>query len=169
MTRVTYRLVENINPLYIINYIFFILRPCIQLPSHSQSLILSCLCLLFPITLKYIIVFMFLFITSHMIQYTLVIFHIHPYNPSDILQPLSIFLFLLHIKCIQMTRASLCPQVRKHIYNHRTFMSSFHSLLRENILPSPSVVLLHQHFHLQNFHFWAFFHSYRLFLPFCVI
>ena len=32
MTIETYRLVGNINPFYIIKYIFFYLHPCIQLP-----------------------------------------------------------------------------------------------------------------------------------------
>ena len=35
-------------------------------------------------------------------------------------------------------------------------MSSFHTLLRANIIPLPSVELLHQHFHLINFHFLDF-------------
>ena len=58
------------------------------------------------------------------------------YIPSDIIQPHVIFLFLLHIKCIQIIHASRFPQVHSHTYNHCTSMSSFHSLLHANILPS---------------------------------
>ena len=150
MTRETYRLVENIHPLYIINYIFFILRPCIQLPiipTHRLSFF-------HPSTDYSTSLSLFLFPFHHFSHGTLLLFHIHLYHPSVILQPRSIFLFLLHIKCIQITHASLFPQV--HTYNHRTSMLSFHSLLRANIFSLPSVLLLHQHFHLQNFHFFDF-------------
>ena len=112
---------------------------------------------------------MFLFLFHHFSHTTLLLFHIHSYHPSDILQPLSIFLFLLHIKCIKITHVSLFPQVHKHTYNHRTSMSSFPSPLRANIIPLPSVLLLHQHIHLQNFNLFDIFYSYILFLPFCVI
>ena len=123
MTRETYRLVEKTHPLYIINYIFF-LHPCIHLPiipTHS----LSCICLLFHITLIYLII-SFSVITSHIIPFYYFIFN----RSLDILQPLSIFLFLLHIKCIQITHASLFLLVHNHTYSHRTSVSSFHSLLR---------------------------------------
>ena len=135
MTRETYRLVQNIHHLYIIKYILFYLHPCIQLPIilTQKSLILSCLCLLFHITLIYLIVS---FLFHHFLHDTLLLLF-HPYHPSDILQPLSIFIFLLHIKCIQITCASLFLPVHHHTYNHRTSMSSFHSLLRANILPLP--------------------------------
>ena len=72
------------------------------------------------------------------------------------IQPLSMFLFLFHIKCIQITHASLLPLVHIHTYNHHTSMPSLHSISWANILPLPSVLLLHQHFHLNNFHFLDF-------------
>ena len=81
----------------------------------------------------------------------------------------SIFLFLLLIKYIQITHASLYPLVHIHTYNHHTSMSSFHSLSWANILPLPPVLLLHQHFHLQNINLLDFISLYILFLPLCVI
>ena len=59
MTRETYRLVENIHPLYIINYI---LRPCIQLPiipTHSLSFFYASA--YYSTSLSYISLFLFLF------------------------------------------------------------------------------------------------------------
>ena len=134
MTRETYMLVEYIHLLYIINYIFFILRPCIQLPI----------------------------IPTHSLSF----FHASAYY-STTFSYISLFLFLslVHIKCIQITHASLFPQVNNHTYNHRTSMSSFHSPLWANILPFPSVLLLHQHFHRQNFlDFLSFVHTLYPFL-----
>ena len=152
MTRDTYRLVENIHPLYIINYIFFIVRPCIQLPiipTHNLPFV--------PVYAYYSTsLSLFLILFHHFSHNTLLLFHINIYHPSDILQPLSIFLFLFHIKCIQITHAYLFPQVHNHTYNQHTSMSSFHSVLRASILPLPSALLLHQHFHLQNFNFLDF-------------
>ena len=95
--------------------------------------------------------FLFFFHFSHGI---LLLFHIRPYHLSNPLQPLSIFLFLLHIKFIQITHASLFILVHTYIYHNHTSMSSFHSFLQANILPSPSVSLLPPHLHLQNIHFW---------------
>ena len=134
MTRETYRLVENIYPLYIINYIFLFLHPCIQLPIiPTQSLSFLHASAYYSTSLSYISLFLFLF--HHFSYDILLLVHIHPYHPSDIIQPLSTFLFLFHIKRIQITRASLFPQV----HNHCTSMSSFQSLLRANILALPSV------------------------------
>ena len=155
MIKEIYRLVENIHPIYNINYILFFLYLCIQLPIIPTHSLLFChASAYYSTSLSYISLFPFLF--QYFSHDTLLLFHIHPYHPSDILQPLSISLFLLHIKCIKITRASLFPQVHNHTYNYCTSMSSFHSLSRENILPLPSVILLHQHFHLQNFHFLVF-------------
>ena len=127
MTRETYRLVENIHPLYIIKYIFFYLHPCIQLPIiPNRSLSFFHATAYFSTSLSYISLFLFLF--HHFLNDTLLFVHIHTYHPSDFLQPFSIFLFLLHTKCIQITRASLFPQVHNHTYNHCTSMLSFHSL-----------------------------------------
>ena len=125
MNRETYMLVENIHPLYIINYIFFYLHPCIKLPIIStQSLSFFHASSCYSTSLSYISLFIFLF--HHLLHDTLLLVHNHPYRPSDILQPLSIFLFLLLIKNIQITRASLFPPVHIHTYNHRTSMSFFH-------------------------------------------
>ena len=48
-------------------------------------------------------------------------------------------------------------------------MPSFHSLSREKILPLPSVLLLHQHFHLQKFHLLDFLSFVHTLSPYCVI
>ena len=50
-------------------------------------------------------------------------FHIPPYHLSNPLQPLSIFLFLLHIKYIQITHASLFLLVHTGIYHLHISMS----------------------------------------------
>ena len=62
MTKETYRLVENIHPLYIINYIFFFLHPCIQLPIiPTQSLLFFHASAYYSTSLSYISLFLFLF------------------------------------------------------------------------------------------------------------
>ena len=131
------------------------ISPYIQLPIipiHSLSFFnASAYC---STSLSYISLFLFLF---HLFSHnTLLLFYINPYLPSDLLQPLSIFFFLLHINCIQIAHASLFLLVHIHTYNHYTTMPFFHSLSRKNILLLPSVLLLHQNFYLQNFHFFDF-------------
>ena len=78
----------------------------------------------------------------------------------------SIFLLLLHIKCIKIKHVSLFPLVHIHTNNHYTSMPSFRSLSRKNILPLPSVLLLHQQFHTKKPFLDILSHS---FSPFCVI
>ena len=108
--------------------------------SKPQSPQLLCLCLLFHITLGYSIVsFLFCFHFSHG---TLLLFHIPPYHLSNLLQPLSIFLFLHHIKCIQIIHASMFLLVHIYTYHPHTSMPSLHSLSLAIILSSPSVSLL---------------------------
>ena len=130
MTRETYRLVENIHPstLLIISSSYNRAYSYLSFPItffHASAY--------YSTTLSYISLFLFIF--HHFLHDTLLLFHMHQYHPSDILQPLSIFLFLLHIKSIQITHASLFPQVHNHPYNHRTSMLSFHFILQANILP----------------------------------
>ena len=100
-------------------------------------------------------------------QCTLLFCHIHTYHLSILLHPLSIFLFLFHIKCIQITQVSTL--LHTCTYHHVT---SFHALLLTCILSSPSAAHLYPYFHLQKFLFvfsWTFFYSYILFLPLCII
>ena len=80
-----YRLVENSHTLYIINHsiLFLITIHTVIYHSNPQSLHLSCLCLLFQITLRYLIVFLY-FLPSFKSRTA-------PHH----------FLFLLYIKCIK--------------------------------------------------------------------
>ena len=150
-----YRLVENSHSLYIVYHsiLFLISIHTVTHHSNPHSLHLSCLCLLFHITLRYLMVSFFYF--SLLTWYILLLFHIPPHHLSNPLQPLSIFLFLLHIKYIKKTDASLFLLVHIGIYHHHTSMSSYHSLSLANILLSPSVSLLPPHSHLQNVNFFG--------------
>ena len=93
--------------------------------------------------------FSIFFSTSHIVSfYHFIFFHtifqiLHSY----------IYLFLLHIKYIQITHASLFLLVNTGIYHHHTSMSSCHSPLTGKHPPLTSVSLLPPHSHLQNFHF----------------
>ena len=107
--------------------------------SHQhKSLQLSCLCLLFHNTLRYLIVSFFYFFifrsstkkpenvqTNGRMRFDDTKeeeFHIPPYHLSNPLQPLSIFLFLLHIKCIQRMRAQWVQHFqRPRIYHYYSY------------------------------------------------
>ena len=95
----------------------------------------------------------------------LLLFHIPPYHLSNPLQPLSIFLFLLHIKYIQITHASLflafiiiilpCHPVTP---SHWQTSSSHHQSHSCPHLPICKTLIS-----------WTLFHLYILFFPFCII
>ena len=110
-------LVENSHTLYIINHpiLFLITIHTVTYHTNTQSLHLSCLCLLFQNTHRYLF---FLFF-SHFSHGIFLLFHIPPYHLSNPLQPLSIFLFLLHIKCIQRMWAQHFQ--RPHIYHYYSY------------------------------------------------
>ena len=120
-------LVENSHAVYIINHsiLFLIIIHTVTYHTNTQSLHLSCLCLLFHITLRYLIVsFSIFFQFSHGI---LLLFHIPPYHLSNPLQPLSIFLLLLDIKCIQRMRTQWAQHFqRPRIYHNYSYYPYFY-------------------------------------------
>ena len=71
-----YRLVENSHSLYIVYHsiLFLISIHTVTYHSNPQSLHLSCLCLLFHITLRYLMGFFSIFFTSHMVSFYYFIF-----------------------------------------------------------------------------------------------
>ena len=83
-------------------------------------------------------------VVFHFSHGILLLFHIPPYHPSNPLQPISIFLCLLHIKYIQITHVSLFLLVHTGIYHHYTSMSSCHSItgkhppLTISLTPAPT-------------------------------
>ena len=137
-----YRLVENSHTLYIINQsiLFLITIHTVTYHSKPQSLHLSCLCLLFHITLRYILVSSYIFSlptrNPFIISYSSIPSFKSLTAPPHL--PLS-----SPYKCIQITHASLFILVHICTYHPHTSMLSFHSL-------SPSVSLLPSHFYLQN-------------------
>ena len=110
--------------------------------------------------------FLFLFF-FHFSHGTLLLFHNPSYHLSNLLQPISIFLVLLHIKCIQITYASLFLLFHTCIYrSSSSSMSSFHWQTA-----SP-----HHHYHScplisiwKTFISLTLFYLYILFLPLCII
>ena len=155
MNRETYRLVDNIHPLYIIDYIFFFLHPCIQLPTIStQSLSLFHASAYDSTSLSYISLILFLF---HHFSHN--ILFISSYSSISSFRyhtaPLHLSLSSSYKVHSNNTCISVSTSTQPHLQSSY-FNVSFHFLLRANILFLPSVVLLHQHLHLQNLHFLDF-------------
>ena len=97
----------------------------------------------------------FFFLFHHFSHDTLLLFHIHLYHPSDILQPLSIFLF--HIKSKTTSTIIVLPcHPFTPSYGH-TSSPNDQSYSCTNTSICKTLI------------YWTFFHSYILFLPFCVI
>ena len=141
-------LVDNSHTLYITNHsiVFLIIAHTVTYHSNLHSRYISCLCPLFHITLRYIIVY-FLVFTSYTISFY--------YSYSSILSfksltsPLHLPLSSPYKVHSDNTYASLFLIVHTCIYYHYTFMSSFNSLSLANILPSPSITPA-PHFHLKK-------------------
>ena len=126
-----YRLVENSHHLFGFNHLFLFLItiPTVTYHSNPQSLHLSCLCLLFHITLRY---FMFYFsISSLLTRYRFIASYSFVPSFSSVTIP-------LHIECIQITHASLFQLVHTHSDHHHMSMSSFHFLSLTDIPLLPS-------------------------------
>ena len=160
---------ENSHSLYIVYHsiLFLISIHTITHHSNQQSLHLSCLCLLFHITLMISHgLFLYFFHIAHGI---LLSFHIPSYHLSNLLQPLSIFLILLHIKYIQITHASLFLLVHTGIFHNHT---PCHPVTPSHWETSSSHHQSHSCPHIpicKTFISWTFFHLYILFFPFCII
>ena len=115
-------LVDNSHTLYIINHsiLFLITIHTVTYHTNTQSLQLSCLCLLFHNTLRYLIV-SFTIVLSVLTQYPFIISYSSIPSFKSLIS-LSIFLFLLHIKGIQRMWAQWVQHFqRPRIYHYYSY------------------------------------------------